>query len=212
MKKYLLLILVLIPLVIAIPEIPHQFYGSVYDTNGVINSGSVSSRLCGRQFSVPIINGNYGLSEPLLVLREDCSDVNVEFYVNSGLIRTYNYVSGGYTQLNLNVPVVDNNPPVVDNPPVDNNPTDNTDTQINDNNDDGKERDTSHIRPPPDDLVFDSDDEQEDNSVEHISIKNRITGSAVYDFVKSTPGIVTVSVGGGLSILGLLYLLKFFLL
>lgn len=206
---YLLLILVLVPLVNAVPDYPHEFYGDVSDDNGLISSGTVTARLCNEEFSVQIVNGHY---EPLLVWKEACSGVTIEFFVDGHKIRDYTYMSGAYTQINLNIPVVDNPPtnPPADNPPTDNNPQD---TQTNnDNSNDGKERDTSHIKPPPEDLVFDSDKSEETGSNEVLHVSKYIgstTGKAIYDtLTKTKAGIVTISITGSLSLLGLLYWLK----
>lgn len=203
---YLILAILLVPLVNAIPEIPHQFYGSV--TN---DGGTVIAKLCNVQFNVPIVNNQYGLSFPLLVSREDCSNTNIEFFVDGYKIGDYTYVSGGYTRLDLTVPVI-NNPPI-DNPLINTQNT-NDNTQTNDNNvdddsNDGRERDTSHIRPAPDDLVFDSDNEEQ-GSVGNSQATNQIsTGKAIYNkLTKTKLGITSISIIGVISLLGLIYLLK----
>ena len=199
---YLLLILVLVPSVSAAPESPHQFDGSI--TN---NGGTVYAKLCNVQFSVPIVSGQYGLSFPLLVSREDCSNTNIEFFIDGYKIRDYTYTSGGYTQLNL-VAYVVNDPPI-DNPLVTTQDTsDNTQTSdSSDDSDDGAERDTSHIKPPPDDLVFPEKDVGQEDTLEYTA-----TGLTVYETLTETKlGIATISVVGTVSLLGLFYLLKLFL-
>lgn len=101
----LLLILVIIPLVVAIPELPHQFYGTISDDNGLISSGTLTAKLCNIEFTAQIENGNYGLSEPFLITREDCPETNIEFYIDNHKIKDYTYESGAYTELNFNIPV-----------------------------------------------------------------------------------------------------------
>lgn len=199
---YLLLIFLLIPLVSAIPEIPHQFYGSVSNSNGAISSGTVTAELCSKYFSVPIINGNYGLSEPLLVSREDCSANTIGFYVDGSVIRTYNYISGGYTQLNLYVPIV-----VVQNNPV----TDNTQDTTDEDDNNGRERE-SRVSLPPDDLVLNKvvNNPSPEDSVQHLQIIKSVsnTGKAIFDsLTKTNLGIVTLTAGGFAIVLGLVYLL-----
>lgn len=101
----LLLILAIIPVVAAIPEIPHQFYGSISNSSGSINSGTLTAKLDTKEFATPIINGKYGLSNPFLVHREDSSATNIEFYFEGHKVYNFTYQAGVYTQLNLDIPV-----------------------------------------------------------------------------------------------------------
>lgn len=102
----LLIILVTIPLVVAFPETPHKFKGTVSDDNGLVSSGTLTAKLCDIEFTTQIASGYYGFDKFFSVERkESCSDTNIEFYIDNHKIGEYVYEPFGDTELNFNIPI-----------------------------------------------------------------------------------------------------------
>lgn len=120
MKKKILVYLMFIFLIetaLAIPSIPHAFYGSVKDVDG--NSISDDYLITARIDNQPVYtssvvkNGEYGYEDSLLVSDLIGGGDKVYFYVNGKLVENEpaDFIVGGITNIDL---IVDSPPEMID--------------------------------------------------------------------------------------------------
>jgi len=112
-NKYLILLVAImgmIPaLVLAAPGIPHQFYGTVFYTDGSsISSGTVKAKIGGVVVeSVAISNSKYGYTPDLFFVTDpdgDRTGTTISFFVNDVETGTTAvFANGGYNTLNLSI-------------------------------------------------------------------------------------------------------------
>jgi len=94
---------------LAAPGIPHQFYGTVFYTDGSsISSGTVKAKIGGVVVeSVAISNNKYGYTPDLFFVTDpdgDRTGTTISFFVNDVETGTTAvFANGGYTNLNLSI-------------------------------------------------------------------------------------------------------------
>ena len=107
---FLSFVFALAPLIaLAAPGIPHQFYGTVFYTDGSsISSGTVKAKIGGVVVeSVAISNNKYGYTPDLFFVTDpdgDRTGTTISFFVNDVETGTTAvFANGGYTNLNLSI-------------------------------------------------------------------------------------------------------------
>lgn len=103
---FFLMMVLLFPIVKAVPEIPHQFYGNViYLDDPIPNGHTLTAKIGKEEFTVDIIDGQYGIEAPLLISKDSSDNANeIDFYVDNKKIYSQNYYPGELTELDLEVP------------------------------------------------------------------------------------------------------------
>jgi len=95
-------------LVLAVPGIPHQFYGTVKYTNGNSVSGTVNAKIGGTVIATATISdGRYGYSPIFYIPDPDGvrSGSTISFFIdNVDTGETAQFTNGGYTKLDLTIP------------------------------------------------------------------------------------------------------------
>jgi len=101
-----LLILLSSSSVKAIPELPNQFYGDVIYLGDLVSDGhKVTAKIGEEEFTIDILNGKYGITKPFFVRKDSANKISkIRFYIDDKEILTYDYNSGWYTKLNLDIP------------------------------------------------------------------------------------------------------------
>lgn len=114
MKKILVVLIFLVSLntVIAIPQLPHQFYGTVsYNNTSISDRNIISAKINDIEYAgTYTFNGKYGYKPLFYIPADDIETIEkeggtnkdkIDFYINGIKVASYTFESGATTELNL---------------------------------------------------------------------------------------------------------------
>ena len=106
---------------VAVPAIPHQFYGDVTINGSAASDGTpIVAEINGSEYGVTTANGKYGVKPGELMFVQDPNSTRqgqlIEFYVDGVFAASHTFQSGDYTELDLGItqeapPQPQENPP-----------------------------------------------------------------------------------------------------